>query len=104
MLAVAVAPAQAPARAGGGPDAAERCARAAALLAPVAAATLAEREPGDEAWPTRAGVSRPLKPGPEWLALEGYCLRNVSYGSASAGFTCLSFEGVRPVHVVLFKE
>lgn len=71
MLAVAVAPPQPPARLGGGPDAAERCARAGTLLAPAAGAAMPERDAGDEAWPAQAGGARPLEPGPEWLALDG---------------------------------
>ncbi|KAK9845774.1 hypothetical protein WJX81_002133 [Elliptochloris bilobata] len=74
MLAVAVSPAQAPARLGGGPDAGERCARAAVLLAPAASAVLPERDAGDEAWPGQAGAAAPLEPGPEWLTLEGFPL------------------------------
>ncbi len=73
MLAVAAAPAQGGARPAGGPDAGERCARAAALLAPAAGAALLERDAGDAAWPT--GGAAPLEPGPEWLVLEGCGLR-----------------------------
>lgn len=69
MLVAAAAPSPAPGRIGGGPDAAERCGRAAALLAPAAAAALPERGPGDEPWPAKPG--RLPDPGPEWLALEG---------------------------------
>jgi hypothetical protein len=71
MLAVAAAPAQGGARPAGGPDAAERCTRAAALLTPAAGAALPERDAGDAAWPERPGGAAPLEPGPEWLVMEG---------------------------------